>query len=71
MISDFIKFGACVYENSRQVMDINTSDAVKIVQASICHAIDGLNPATIHCSTGPIIKKEGTAKNNFLKVLKL
>ena len=47
IISDFMVFGACVYENSRHVIDISTSAAVKIAYARICHAIDGVCPKSI------------------------
>ena len=47
IISDFIVFGACVYENSRHVMDTSTSAAVKIAYANTCHAIDGVYPKSI------------------------
>ena len=47
IISDFMLLGACVYENSKHVIDINTSAAVKIAYAKICHAIDGVCPKSI------------------------
>ena len=47
IIRDFMVFGAWVYENSRQVIDTNTSDAVKIAYAKTCQPIEGENPASI------------------------
>ena len=54
--------GACVYENSRHVIETKPSDAVKIAYANTCHAIDGVKPASICDCKLPIIIKDGTAK---------
>ena len=63
IINDFIVFGACVYENSRHVIETKTSDAVRIAYANTCHAIDGVNPASICDCKLPIIINDGTAIN--------
>ena len=62
--SDFIVLGAWVYENSRHVIDISTSAAVRIAYAKTCHAIDGVWPKSIRFCKYPMIKKEGTVRNN-------
>ena len=61
---DFIELGACVYENSRHVIDIKTSDKVNIAYAKTCHPIDGLSPASISDCKNPMIRNDGTARNS-------
>jgi len=63
IINDFIVLGACVYENSRHVIETKTSDAVRIAYAKTCHAIEGVRPASICDCRFPIIINDGTAKN--------
>jgi hypothetical protein len=55
--------GACVYENSRHVIEIKTSDAVRMAYARTCHAIEGVKPASIWDCKFPIIINDGTATN--------
>ena len=48
MMTDFMLLGACVYANSRHVMDTITSEAVRIAYANNCQAIEGVSPVSIH-----------------------
>ena len=55
MMIDFIFRDACVYENSRQVMETRTSAVVMMAYASTCQLIDGVCPIDEFWATAMIM----------------
>src|SRR5436853_165364 len=70
MTNDFIRFGAWVYENSRQVIDTMISAAVSNVKARTCHPMVGCSPAAMRVSMKAGMIKEMAVRKRPMDILR-